>query len=87
MKEKFYQSSFKPIIPEETIRKIMEDSAREKYKVLIQQKLIEIDSFRNAKREILKGDSSPIVKGCLANDIENRIEMLKSEIMNMIEGY
>jgi hypothetical protein len=65
----------------------VQQSKSDSIKHSIPQKLIEIDNFRKAKKEVLKGDASPIVKGYLANDIENRIEEIKREIAEMIGGY
>ena len=71
----------------EIVRSFTQESKCDSIKHSIPQKLIEIDNFRKAKRSILEGNSSPIVKGYLAGDIENRIEELKREICDMIGGY
>ena len=72
---------------EKEYRESLNQSKCDSIKHSIPQKLIEIDNFRKAKKSILEGNSSPIVKGYLAGDIENRIEEIKREITEMVGGY
>jgi hypothetical protein len=80
---------YRVISPQEmkNMREFAQQVKSDSVKHSIPQKLIEIDNFRKVKKEVLKGDASPIVKGYLANDIENRIEEIKREITDMIGGY
>lgn len=82
-----YFKSTRTVCTARECREVIQEFKKEIAKESIQERFIEIDNLRKAKSEILKGDSSPIVKGYLANDIESRIQALKCEINEIVSSY
>lgn len=68
-------------------QQVIKNSKPSKLKSTIQEKLIEIDNYRNIKREFLNENISPIVKERLVNGAENKIKALKGEISEILNSY